>query len=214
MDQLKKKCKVLMLKSDKQSNLCFRNYLFINKDNITEYSNVEFKNLYIVSDDKIEEDDWFIRDIEIYQCFKSHKDEIEFKTDEKSVYCGTNTFWNRKFCKKIIATTDSTINTGYSTSGTTFVPQPSTAFIEKYIKTYNAGTHIVDVMVEFERCDGIWNYKLKVNSQNQITITKVKDSWSREEVIELLRKLTNDHPLHRGVQMTDSIVDDWVEQNL
>lgn len=47
-----------ILPTDKPSMLCFRNYLFINKDNIGTYSNVEFKNIYITSDEEIKEGDY------------------------------------------------------------------------------------------------------------------------------------------------------------
>ena len=46
-----------LIKTDKKSNLCFRNYFFINKDNITEYSNVEFYNIYITNNEEIKEGD-------------------------------------------------------------------------------------------------------------------------------------------------------------
>ena len=47
-----------ILPINKPSRLCFRNYLFINKDNIGTYSNVEFKNIYITSDEKPKAGDW------------------------------------------------------------------------------------------------------------------------------------------------------------
>ena len=51
--------------------------------------------------------------------------------------------------------------------------------------------------------------RLKVDKNNQITITKVKDSWSREEVIDLHKanceRLTNSY-------ISSDI--DWIEENL
>ena len=44
---------LFILPTDKPSRLCFRNYYFINKDNIGEYNNVEFKNIYITCDEEI-----------------------------------------------------------------------------------------------------------------------------------------------------------------
>jgi hypothetical protein len=48
-----------LLPTDKPSRLCFRYYLFINKDNIGTYSNVEFKNIYITNSEEIKEGDWY-----------------------------------------------------------------------------------------------------------------------------------------------------------
>ena len=49
--------------------------------------------------------------------------------------------------------------------------------------------------------------RLKVNKNNQITITKVKDSWSREEVIELLLSLNKDKPGNFDCSA-------WISENL
>lgn len=64
------------------------------------------QNIYITSDEEIKEGDWFIRDGSIHKCFRVHKTDIEFLTSIDSVYCGSNTFWSKEFCKKIILTTD------------------------------------------------------------------------------------------------------------
>jgi hypothetical protein len=62
--------------------------------------------IYITNNDHIGESDWFIRGNEIHKCFRVHKTDIEFLTPIDSVYCGSNTFWNKEYCKKIILTTD------------------------------------------------------------------------------------------------------------
>ena len=59
-----------ILPTDKPSRLCFRNYYFINKDNITEYSNIDFKNIYITSDEEIKEGDWYFKDGVVGKCDK------------------------------------------------------------------------------------------------------------------------------------------------
>jgi hypothetical protein len=64
------------------------------------------QNIYITSDEEIKQGDWFIRDGSIHKCFRVHKTDIEFLTSIDSVYCGSNTFWSKGFCKKIILTTD------------------------------------------------------------------------------------------------------------
>jgi hypothetical protein len=64
------------------------------------------QHIYITSDEEIKEGDWFIREGSIHKCFKVHKTDIEFLTSIDSVYCGSNTFWSKEYCKKIILTTD------------------------------------------------------------------------------------------------------------
>jgi hypothetical protein len=64
------------------------------------------ENIYITNDEEIKEGDWFIREGSIHKCFKVHKTDIEFLTSIDSVYCGSNTFWSKEYCKKIILTTD------------------------------------------------------------------------------------------------------------
>jgi hypothetical protein len=63
-------------------------------------------HIYITDDEDIKEGDWFIRGDEIHKCFSVYKTDIEFLTSIDSVYCGSNTFWNKEYCKKIILTTD------------------------------------------------------------------------------------------------------------
>lgn len=66
----------------------------------------ENQHIYITSDEEIKEEDYFIRDGSIHKCFRVHKKDIEFLTSIGSVYCGSNTFWSKEFCKKIVLTTD------------------------------------------------------------------------------------------------------------
>jgi hypothetical protein len=59
---------IYILPTDKPSSLCFRNYLFINRDNITEYSNVKFKNIYITSDEEIKYNDYYLGEDGLIYC--------------------------------------------------------------------------------------------------------------------------------------------------
>nr|DAI89531.1 MAG TPA: hypothetical protein [Caudoviricetes sp.] len=99
-----------------------------------------------------------------------------------------------------------------------YLPQPSQQFIEKYIEEYNKGDVIKDVLVEYElriNHDGrinsntkIWR-ELKVNPENNtITIKKLKDSWSRKEIIKLIDNYTI------CMDGTESYKLKWIEENL
>ena len=61
------------------------------------------------------------------------------------------------------------------------------------------------------------NFRLKVDSNNTITIKKVKDSYSREELIEILGKMRNyckdgwkSDSLHRVFYDYNN----WIKENL
>jgi len=103
-------------------------------------------------------------------------------------YCKTDTGY-----REVLATVDSSLG----------LPQPSQGFIEKYVKMYNQGNPITEVLVEFDnkKYCGVKQYKgnrlifdntspnpnygkIKVNPKdNTITIYPIKDNWSREELL-------------------------------
>ena len=142
----------------------------------------EPQHLYFTSDEEIKEGDWILdtRTGRIAQnintCIKKFNDAI----------------------KKIIASTDTSLG----------LPQPSTAFIEKYISECNKGNIIERVMVEYLKIHVGWEpdysfedegiegsketYQFipKVSKDNTITISKVKDNWNRNEVIEFTERYT------------------------
>jgi hypothetical protein len=60
-----------VLPTDKPSRLCFRNYFFINKDDIGTYSNVKFQNIYITSDEEIKDGDWWFDGTNVRNDFPS-----------------------------------------------------------------------------------------------------------------------------------------------
>lgn len=141
------------------------------------------QHLYILSHDKIEEGDWRL-DI--------------FIDNPKPILSDKE--YNSNFTKKIIATTtNSSLYTGryddrYSNvsvggkSLNPILPQLSKEFIKKYIDAYNSGNPITEVMVEYERMylrggnnKHLDFYQPKVNYSNEISITKVKDIYTKEE---------------------------------
>jgi len=94
-----------ILPTDKPSRLLF----LIDKGFVLTsypYTNNSTHNIFITSDEEIKKGDWFFRNGSIHKCFKVHKTDIEFLTSVDSVYCGSNTFWEKMYCKKIILTTD------------------------------------------------------------------------------------------------------------
>ena len=185
------KCNMVMLSTKNESSLWINceNKLKIHiKDRMCP-GKQEFQYLYITLDEKLSKDEWYCSPMGIVSRYNG----IEKLPSN----------W-----RKIIATTDESLG----------LPQLSQQFIEKYIEEYNKGNQITEVLVEVE---DYWvnvaysmdvAYRLKVDSQNQITIRKHKDSWSREEVIDLISDWTK---MKSGLNMNlPNNFNQWIEENL
>ncbi len=155
------------------------------------------QHLYLLSNEKIKEGDWYINNSVIFRA--------DDKFDE-----GNNPNQNKNN-KKIIATTDKSLG----------LPEPSPQFIEEYIEEWNKGNKIIKVMVDYVLDINSYKgsaclkdcYILKVDKNNYITITKVKDSWNKEEVIELCFHAYNLRSTDKQVRSTKEM-NEWIEQNL
>lgn len=231
-----KKCQVVMLPTNEKATI----FKILNIDKLCIGANEipnfgdrhQNQHLYITSEDKIKEGDWFLFEltsIQILQCVKIDKSGIKSSKDK---------WQSLEHCKKIIATTDSSLTKEmYSISFGKYqepLPQPSQAFIEKYVEKYNKGNQITDVLVEYvdnghedwcERTDQpIWVEKLVPyinNKDHTITIKKMKDSWSRDEHITNLIKYREEFEefkknCHFGPNQKeiDQWTYKWIEENL
>ena len=210
---MKLKRNVELLATNQRANLAFNQInsrlLYDNDSTIDRVlPSGSYQHLYNLSDEPIKEGDYYtIFNQKVYKC--------DYNT--QAVKCNEN-----KHTKKIIATTDKSlllpdINFKNWDGKTRNLPSPSPEFIAAYIKAYNAGKPITDVMVEYTPttetvyelgidCSVIVPI-LKVDSNNYITITKVKDSWTREEVIALCRECFDDSCKYSSFKQ-------WIEQNL
>lgn len=203
------------------------------------------QHLYIISDDEIKEK--HLLNTNDYYYIKNHYNEwyigkfngISFDFINNNGNFDSNLF----VCKKIIATTDSSlkiqdITTKHigrkviSVEGTSLLPQPSQQFITKYIEEYNKGNIITDVLVEYEVVPNpVYNgsnyfdahninivTKLKINPKdNTITIKKIKDNYSKIEVIELLTKSMKEceeYQLFNHWSGEYRNLNKWIEENL
>lgn len=228
------KCGMVMLHANQESELClsFKENSF---GNLTDeklvkidsacynLSNIKSQHLYITSNQEIKKDDWYIFDVGYASGVKqADLDDIE------NIHLEIDP-------KKIIATTDTSLG----------LPQPSQSFIEKYIEEYNKGNQIIDVMVEAEEIinpawesyfeftdycmkhgyDKQWysKEKLKIDSQNIVTIRKQKDSWTREELpiddLKLIVYTINNDPFkskYIGKITMKSLnnLNKWIKENL
>lgn len=207
-----KKRQVVMLPTNEKAEL----YQTVSGTKLYKLPKAEFgdntvltKHLYFLSDEEIKEGEWMYHSL-----------------DKRPIQRGRNSEEPTKYgYKKIIATTDSSLKKGDWIHNDTMIPlpQPSQSFLEVFMREYNKGNVIKEVMLEYEErpligkygADGHTIYEdiLKVNSKdNTITIKRVKESWSREEVIELINDFASDK-----FELTDrwkKSIDKWLEQNL
>ena len=194
---------------------------------VPNVENFKHQHLYIISDDKIKLFDWVYNNKENIVEKITSKTQLIFVLEENKE--------NQTF-KKIIATTDSSLEPRnlYGNSGLfkTKLPRPSQQFIQKYIEEYNKGNIITDVLFEYELISNeeyflntinpdddvpYFDEKLKINPKdNTITIKKVKDSWNREEVVQLLidccAEISSIHGKLKGKEPADLYK--WIEENL
>ena len=205
-----KKIKVVMLPTDEKANgenIIVKQYSELGLAFGYNITNVH--NLYFLSDEEIKEGDLFIylKDKVIH---KAH-----FNSTKAFSHCKDGDYiiaYENNLCKKVIASTDKSLE----------LPQPSEEFLESYVKAYNEGKQITEVMVEYH--EGYWkdldskeddwieSYPM-VNSDNTISIRKIKDSWNRDELISNLYSLANYIGKDQCMSFMD-YVDKWIKENL
>ena len=217
------KCNVVMLPHNNIDTILTM-YLDVNKKPIElskNNSKLQYhtnQHLYITSNEEIKKGDYYL------------------KPDDNNIWIrNKNSNIITIGSKKIIATTDELYLSELFPvdneihSLTSRLPQPSQQFIEKYIEEYNKGNIIseglVEVEVDLENYNN-WEppfpyksldeqvfYKLKLDSQNTITIRKIKDSWNREEVIDLCRSAYL-YGEQGALKLHNGIFKEWIEENL
>jgi hypothetical protein len=205
------------------------NWLISTKNPSSWFFRHLFQHLYIVSNEEIKEGDWFIYDGKIYNEFKSSLTpnvtinirlypNLDLSEQFREVYLSD--------CKKIIATTDPILcKQDDEYNATKNLPQLQQSFIDKYISEYNKGNVITDVMVEYE---DKFHYEttiykdsnkqiLKVNFDNTINIQQIKDSYTRQELIDILYSAIMDcdkYDLDLHYNGNYKNLKEWIEQNL
>jgi hypothetical protein len=122
-------------------------------------------------------------------------------------------------CFGIVATTDSSLtikeNVHPLAAGNVPLPRPSDAFVQKFVKEYNRGNVISEVLIEYENAPfedennpaDITYKKLKIVSDNTITIKKIEETWT--DVLKNYGKSNNLSMLHSEV--FDAFV--WLREN-
>jgi hypothetical protein len=250
MNQFKRAQVIMLPTKDKNSGIILSNkkpYIYnrIGKNNnlLGNDDSVSFQHLSIISDDEIKKKDWYIKagcELPIKASYN-----IGLCKNRKKIIATIDT--SLKITKSVTHSSPNNTNSIRKELIVETLPQPSQQFIERYIESYNKGEVITDVLVEYEtKCIGCGAYVnkdmkycsypvpdehnrclhdvLKVNSKdNTITIKKLKDSWSREEVIEFAYNLLKATGKEIKAEMVEirtnphiefTGVDEWIEENL
>lgn len=193
------------------------------------------QHLYFLSDEEIKEGDWY------YQSNKFGN--VIDKCDEKTFVARTPDYVRQNGAKKIIATTDKSLKLyeaetitrapGFSLKTDDIcLPQPSPEFLKVFVREYNKGNQIEQVMVEYEAVPNEYDnpltnpegkedfpnskWELKTNPiDNTICIKPIKDSWTRDEVSLLIRN-TYVEAYEKGYSKSSwgGEIDKWIEQNI
>ena len=203
MENKRVRAKVHMLPTEDIENYPLyihdKGYLIEGKYRVGEPSGTQ-KHLYFTTDEEIKEGDWCIDLISVQLGGQPRlvRASREFARDTPA---GEDAF-------KIVASTDKSLG----------LPQPSQAFIEKYVEL--GGIDEVDFELKSSDLDYFFG-DLKVDSHNTITIHSIKDSWSREELTDILQVYRLDYEqykrsCHYGPNQKE-IVDwsnKWIKENL
>lgn len=216
---------VVIIPIEQDNNLLITDRLYLTTDengNLYNPFKNQSYNLYILSDDKIKENDF------IYCTKENRIIKNQYHSNVPITY------------KKIIGTTDDRLKYGpypeLREDSYYNLPQPTDEFVKYYIEQYNKGNIITKVMVEYEQISEApkmafshyteeelkdfednppkWIEKqvLKVNDDNTINIKSIKDTFSREEVEILIQKCFN-HCISFGYNKNLNYKD-WINNNL
>lgn len=224
-----KRCKVVLFATDEKTRLQIsKNYLNVTIDEfIPDNKFTMGQYLYIISNDEIEKDDYYLDydKFHIKSRYGFDSTAVIEQCDDKGLAAFIN---KRGLSKKIIATTDKSIKTKAEQAGENAwynpLPRPSEEFINQYVEEYNKGNIITDVIVEYVdigeelwdeyRDQPFWKEKIvpKVNPKdNTITIRKVKDTWTKDEVIDLIYKFRNN--VSQSLYLNKLTISNWLDDN-
>jgi hypothetical protein len=190
-----KRAKVVMLPAPKANlyidlgHMDFLNY-YRPIHEVKEDALVKPQHIYITTNEKINAGDWVTNGTTVWK-FVAELVSINYK--------------------KIIATTDKLLITSNEFLWGYNLPSPSESFIRKFVESYNHERTpktnwlpITDILVEYETIyntsghtkkelkeNTIIEERLKIDENNTITIKKLKQTFSREEVDKFLLDVIN-----------------------
>lgn len=226
MDKTKLRCNVVMLSTEEKAEefvktknrICFDSHL--KELTIVSYPNRHRmlpQHLYFTSKREIKEgDNMLLKNNHpkgrLRKCFYIEEDQlmIDNPKDENRGYgfCKHEEVW------KIEATTDQSL-------GLPLIPQ---SFVEKYVEKRG---NIKEVMIEMEYLPGyrieadpmVHGEKVKVRKDGTVICSPVKDMWTREEVIEKMKRSIEQAFIYpktfaTGICLDTNMTIKWIEENI
>lgn len=242
-DKAYKKCKVVMLATDKNSNIWIsksNGKLNYSIDKVSD-TNIINQEIYILSNEEIKIGDW------IYHSTLAEDSKIVFQCksiNEVGVISNDGIMYMKLFCKKIIATTNSELHNNvvisfrkeiFDKDKYQSLPRPSDDFIKKYCELNGKIDEVLVQYEEFqfehysldhngeddydENMEIRIDYKLKVAPDNTITIKPVKEKlYTKEELIvfceHAFMRQDIGHPLPHSYIATVDSAKKWIDKNL
>lgn len=206
-----KKCKVVMLPTEKGSYIHRRGSVLYCTPNIAKSTIDTDYHLYILSDEEIKPaiDHLHNSDHEFGYYYVTKPDgniNTDYSANGIWYYAGGGYYGNNIF-RKIIVTTDPELN----------LPRPPDSFIRKYCELGGIDEVMVEIIGEQGNHRGGSDFIpwVKISSDNTITIKKVKDSWSREELIKLCESAYNCGGLiSDSTELPFTSFNEWIDKNL
>lgn len=193
--------------TDRKGITINHNYL-----NTTVNKHFVFMDLYIIVDhEPILKGDYYLDRFMDRQEPKFATEDIGFNSFASKIIATTDMLYTKidgypKYNDLVISNLDNKIFKwktdllldGATVSKIKMLPKPSQEFINKFVKQYNSDNPINEILIEYEDTvafDGhtVTGSELKVNTKdNTITIKKLKTSWTKAEVEEIIRMVYTD----------------------
>ncbi|MEI6186967.1 MAG: hypothetical protein WCP46_00500 [Alphaproteobacteria bacterium] len=194
---MKKKAQCILLDTEQPSKLVFSTSKYGGLFKSEHYSPMKemgdsYKHLYFTSDEEIKEGDWFIN--LLYNTVKQASNWIYVSTCKKIVATTNpelfkNTKYNMDMAK------NSWFNALHRAESPILIPRIGDDFVEAYIKAYNEGHPITEVMLDYT-FDAVkqWightsreNYRPKLRSNGTVIISPVVEKmYSKDELLDII----------------------------
>ena len=200
--------------------------MFIIHNNLYQHEDYKAYHIYILSDEEIKEGDWVLcSNGNIKQITKDNTNDKFIENWKKII--ATTSLLDRNYnldrqlpqpSQDFIKVFVEEYNKGNVIEWVDVEYEKVCANCNKYLSAHRFGvcpnklhldkTTLVDTYEESVNAD----YALKIDPKdNTISIRKIKDSWNREEVIEIINTISEKIDFESATQKT---IDKWIEENL
>lgn len=233
MDTTRKKAKIIMLPTKNKAKA--GDFILIKHEDGSLYCGIkkqepfnmvsEEQHLYVVTNDPIQDNDWFM------SAFYSYPIKYTNHWRNKQKELGLDADLNDLKYHKIVATNDKSLIVEKWYESIDLGKQPEyfnlpnipQSFIQKYCELGGIEDIEVEISIRcknfgYENCDNLdckgWEDKkeLIVNSDNTINIFPIKESWSREDVVKLLKSMYASFATYPTMNL--DVRDNWIKENL